>query len=455
MPRARKPGATEKTIPKEFISERDIAERYAAARGGQLLFDHDRGQWFEWTGVYWKEDDNGLVREEIAAQARAETIMAVEGTKRKARSKAFAGGAEKLARDMRVFATNTRHWNPDPFLLGTPDGTVDLKTGAMRPANPDDRINRLTLVGPSDDEDCPLWKEVLHEMLGANTEVIEFLQRWCGYSLTGKANEEQLVFLYGPGGNGKGTFISTVTDIMADYHVTASMHAFITEGTQTHLTHVAVLAGARCVTAQETKEGSSWDEGRLKNLTGGDKIRANFMRQNTFEFRPQFSLMISGNFMPKIETVDEAIRRRINVVLFVVKPAAPDNHLKDKLMAEAPGILRWMINGAVMWAKGGLRQPDAVKQATEEYFEGQQPFEHWVDEMCELGQGLEDTTRNLYEGYCEEVLGTKPMSKIDFSRRLTKLGEQRGEPGKPAFWPGKVQRQRGFKGIKGPEKTFL
>jgi hypothetical protein len=185
-----------------------------------------------------------------------------------------------LARSDRRLAATSEQWDRDKWLLGTPDGVIDLKTGRLRPSLPEDYITKVTTVAPGGD--CPLWRQFLARVTGGDTELEKFLQRVCGYALTGDTSEDALFFFYGTGANGKSVFLRTIAGILGDHHTTASMEMFTVTNSERHPTDLADLRGARLVTAIETEEGKRWDEAKIKALTGGDRIKARFMRQDFF-----------------------------------------------------------------------------------------------------------------------------------------------------------------------------
>jgi putative DNA primase/helicase len=259
--------------------------------------------------------------------------------------------------------------------------------------------------------------------------------------LTGDTREHALLFVYGPGGNGKNVWLDTVSGILHDYAKTAAMETFTASIGDRHPTDLAMLRGARMVCASETEEGRAWAESRIKALTGGDKISARFMRQDFFEFSPQFKLVIIGNHKPTLRNVDEAARRRFNIAPFTYKPATPDKELKDKLRKEWPGILRWMIEGCLRWQREGLIRPKVVTDATEEYFSEQDSVRQWIEECCEIGERIYSvTSAELYKswtGYAVGI-GEKPGTRKWFSQSLMRLGYQRTHD----------RRSRGFSGIR-------
>jgi putative DNA primase/helicase len=253
--------------------------------------------------------------------------------------------------------------------------------------------------------------------------------------LTGDTSEDALFFYYGTGANGKSVFLRTIAAILGDYHTTASMEMFTVTNNERHPTDLADLRGARLVTAIETEEGKRWDEAKIKALTGGDRIKARFMRQDFFEYIPQFKLMIAGNHRPAIRTIDEAIRRRMNLLPFTVTipEEERDLALTDKLKAEWPGILAWIIEGCLDWQRDGLQPAKAVKDATAEYLEAEDALKAFIDENCETGknphtgQDYVDSIENLWNGWkvWAEKSGEFIGSKRKFGQKLVDKGYPR------------------------------
>ena len=256
--------------------------------------------------------------------------------------------------------------------------------------------------------------------------------------------EHALFFVYGPGGNGKSVFLNVLAGVMGDYATTAAMDTFTASVTDKHPTDLAMLQGARMVSASETEEGRAWAESRIKQMTGGDTIRARFMRQDFFEYRPQFKLVIVGNHKPVLRNVDDAARRRFNIIPFVHKPPVPDRQLEEKLKAEWPAILAWAIEGALDWQENGLVRASVVADATNEYFTEQDSVRQWEAECCTTGgRNISDTTAALFASWSAyaQANGEKPGTTKWFSQILHRHGY---EP--VAETPGHRKR-RGFLGI--------
>lgn len=372
--------------PVASLTEDKAATEFTRIYAGRLAYCHSQGKWFEFDGAIWRPN----VTQRAFHYARLLCRKLSDSTEnptsfQKAR---FSQAVEAFARADTAMAKQASDWNRDHWLLGTPSGTVDLRTGRHRPSNPTDYITRAVTVEPTpyepDGAFCPVWREFLRSATGGNDELIRFLQQIAGYALTGDTREQALFFIYGPGGNGKGVFLNTITEILGDYAKTAAMSTFEESRNSSIPTDLAMLDGARLVAASETEASKTWSQQRITSMTGGDPITARFMREDFFTYIPQFKLIIIGNHEPLLRTVDDAIRRRFNIIPFTIKPATPDLQLREKLKAEYPAILRWMIDGCMDWQKNGLIRPETVKQATQEYFRDQDVFTQWCEECCEV-----------------------------------------------------------------------
>lgn len=370
-----------------------VARQFALEYKGQLAFCHDAGRWFAYDGSAWRPQKTPIAFDLARELSRRMSDEASNKTTMQGAN--FWKGVEAAAAADKTFARTAPDWDKNTWLLGTPEGTIDLRTGDFRPSRPDDMITKCTAVAPDEIEDCPLWQKFLLEATGGDEELILFLQRWCGYCLTGDTSEQTLTFFYGPGGAGKGTFKGVFSGVMGEYALTASMKSFAASKTDNHPTDLAGLQGSRLVAVSETKEGSAWDEERIKQITGQDKLRVRFMNKDFFEYLPTYKLTILGNNQPVISNLDVAMRRRFLIVPFNVIPKIVDKHLDDKLREEWPSILRWMIQGCLDWQKSGLPRPASVIAATEEYFEDQDMIGQWLDEVCTVEIGNPYRNENI------------------------------------------------------------
>lgn len=453
-PPRRKGGGSETPAepPQEIeVTEDGVARAFTERYGEKLRFDHDLGKWFEFDGIHWRQDGVGRAADYCRLLAREASRSLKVKEQAMVRKSGFAGGVERFARNDPAHAVRQDVWDTDPWLLGTPAGTVDLLSGRVRAPDAADGITKVVSCGPSKNEDCPTWHRFIEEVTAGDDGLARFLQQWAGYALTGDTREQSLAFFYGPGGNGKSVWVSTVSEILGDYVQAAAMATFVKSSSDRHPTDLASLRGARLVTASETQQGRAWDESRIKVLTGGDKIAARFMRQDFFEFTPQFKLTIIGNHKPSLASVDDAIRRRFVIVPFLCKPESPDPQLMQKLRQEFPGILRWMINGCLDWQQNGLIRPHRIVSATDEYFSEQDTFGQWIDEDCRVGaEAAKDweTARELFESWSNfaRAAGEDPGTQKRFGDELGKLGlrrEVKRVDGKtPKVWVGISLRRK-------------
>jgi len=375
------------------VSEDSLAAAFTDRTAGAFLFDHSAARWYRWDGARWALDEQQSAYETMRQIAR----QLGKGKPSLAKSTAISG-ALRIAQSDPRHSTTTTHWDADPMLLGTPDGTVDLNTGMLRPALPAERITKGTACAPAAGRPAR-WLAFLEEAQAGDADTVGFIQRWCGYCLTGSTKEHALLFLLGAGGNGKSVFINTVAGILGDYAATATMEALTESAFERHTTELAMLRGARLVTASESDARHTWHEVRVKSLTGGDPITARFMRQDNITYLPTFKLMIAGNHAPQLRNVDDAMQRRINIVPFNVKPQRVDKDLEAKLREEWPQILQWMIEGCLYYETVGLAFPKAVQVASADYFAGQDVFGQWLAEGCERVPGHWERTSALFASW--------------------------------------------------------
>jgi putative DNA primase/helicase len=419
--------------------------RFADCHVGELRYVAKWSTWMCWDGTRWQFDDtlNTFNRARMICREVAATCNHLKLRKELASAKTVAA-VERMARSDRRLAATVEQWDADPWLLNTPEGVIDLRTGVIREHRAEDFITRITKVAP-DKKPCPLWHAFLDVVTGGDKALQQYLQRVCGYALTGSTREHALFFLWGTGANGKGTFINAITGVLADFHRTAPIETFIASHNERHPTDLAGLRGARLVTANETEEGRRWAEAKIKQLTGGDMVSARFMRQDFFDYVPQFKLMIAGNHKPSLRTVDEAIRRRFNLIPFTITipPEQRDTELGEKLKAERAAILQWMIDGCLAWQKQGLAPPKAVTAATEAYLEAQDTFSAWLDECCERDPNAWERTTTLFASWktWAEQSGQFVGDAKTFRARIERYDsiEHKPEPG---------TKRAGFRGVR-------
>lgn len=283
----------------------------------------------------------------------------------------------------------------------------------------------------------------MNEVTGGDTDLAGYLQRVIGYACTGSTKEHALFFFYGTGSNGKGTFLNPIIKILNDYAVIASADVFTDSKHERHPTELAALVGARLVVAQETDEGRKWAEAKIKSLTGGDPITARYMRQDFFTFTPKFSLIIAGNHKPSIQTVDEAMRRRLHLIPFnvTIPKDSRDPDLAEKLEAELSGIMQWMIAGVTEYNRQGLNPPKSVLDATELYFEDENTIQQWIIDCCETGDDYWQRSSSLFYSWKQYATAANllPGTAKDFKAKLESTGHR---------WHKTGSRGRHHEGIK-------
>jgi len=406
------------------LSEEGLAQRFTEQHGDTMRYVAKWGCWYIWNGKRWRRDDT--LRAFSSARKIAREAAAELDPKQRTEAKAIASAKtvaaiERLARADEKHAATVDQWDFGLDLLNTPGGTVDLREGCLTRHEPADYLTKLTAVTP-DRSGCDLWLRFLDRITGGDQNLQRFLQRAAGYSLTGHTREDALLLCWGTGRNGKGTLLSTLAYVLGDYATNSATETFTVAKHDRHSTDLAKLRGARLVTAQETSQGQRWDEARIKMLTGGDTISARFMRQDNFDYVPQFKLWFATNNKPSLSRVDEAMRARIKLVPFTVfiPPEERDRDLRMKLRKEAPAILNWMIEGCLEWQEIGLKTPDRVNAATESYFAAEDKIGRWLEDCCEQGDGMSYASSWLFKSYCAwcERQNERPGTQKAFSEEL-------------------------------------
>ena len=460
------------------LSEDAMALKFVTRHEDTLRYVGQWQRWMVYSGSVWEVDHKMIVPEQARAvmrdvarkvfngemqrtmdQVSLQMINATESDKKlkikEAKKRAIAivrpiknnrtlQGVVSLSRHDARVATTVDVWDSNPWLLNTPDGTIDLKGGFIRKHSPQDYLTMTTTVGPSN-EPPARWLEFMKQITDGDEVLEKYLQRILGYCLTGTTGEQAMFFAYGAGANGKSVILNVVGGLLGAYHRTAPMETFVQTTDYRHPTELANLRGARLVSSTETQAGRKWDEVKIKRLTGGDMIAARFMRQDFFEFMPQFKLFLSGNHKPAIANVDEAMRRRFNLIPFsvIIPPEKRDPFLVNKLNEEAGGILSWLIDGCQMWQSEGLKPPEAVTEATAQYMSLEDSFTAWWTECCEPNPRGFGLVGEMYESWSKWAIqnGDVAGGKKAFSQTL--LGRQ--EILKIKYY--QSSEGRGFRGV--------
>ncbi len=410
-------------------TEDGLARLFALKHSGDFRYCHGIG-WFTWDTTRWVQQKKQqafhwarLICREAAAKAKGSKSYAVL---KKANT---ASAVEHLARTDPMLSLVPEDFDKDIYKIGTPCGTVDLLTGELLKSKREDFITKTTSVAPArKGHPHPKWDKFMQEVTQGDQDVIEYIQKICGYVLTGDISEQILIFIWGGGGNGKSVFLNVLKEIMADYKKTADMNILMASKGERHPTDLASLKGARLVTASETEAGRSWAMSKIKNMTGGEEISARFMRQDFFEYTPQFKLVVIGNHAPQIKNVDDAVKRRFRVIPFRFKPKEVNTNLQNELKEEYPAIFRWMIDGCLKWKNEGLNTPKAVSETTREYINSQDVIGQWIEDCCFCSPDTKYEIKLLFKSwkmYAEEANVYEGTTKSFVDQVIQKIDGER------------------------------
>lgn len=442
--------ATEPVDPKQPASTEDTdlgnARRLVAAHGTDIRWIPQWGKnpWVIWDGTRWVRDHTGEIERRAKHTVEAilvEAFLEPDDTRRKARMR-FAFESQRRQRiDAMVALARTEpgvpvqpaDLDPDPWLLNVLNGTLDLRTGELRPHERTDLMTKIAPVVYDPDARHPVWEQFLYDVTGGNEDLAAFLQRAVGYSLTGSCAEEVLFFVHGPAAAGKSTFIDAIEATLGDYSKRADFETFLARtSVGGPRPDIARLAGTRFVNSVEVDDGAKLAEGLVKTLTGGDMITSRFLFGDEFEYRPQFKLWLAANHAPRVGHGDQALWRRILRIPFdqVVPPAQRDPQVKAVLRDPAdagPAILAWAVQGCVEWQRGGLAVPDVITTATAEYRSDMDPLRDFLAEYCELGTTpghwvTATLLRKEYEAWADEVGLRKRLHPNAFAEELRTHG---------------------------------
>lgn len=427
------------------------ADRLVDEIEGQAIYVASWGKWLIRDYTHWREDDDGAVLDRARRLMRRYLERADDGDKVPSKSLKFALRSEQAPRihamihlatsDRRIAVTHDQ-LDRDPWLVGVRNGTVDLRTGCLRDAEPGDFITKVVPVEFDPDARCPTWERFLDQIFEGDTDLIRYLQRAIGYSLTGSVSEHVLFLCYGTGANGKTTFLETLRSLAGGYARQASFETFLAKRQGGIPNDVARLHGARLVTASEADSGRRLSESLVKQLTGGDIITARYLHREFFEFVPTFKLWLAANHKPAVYGTDHAIWRRIRLIPFsvTIPKEDQDRDLAEKLRLELPGILVWAVGGCVSWREHKLGDAPAIEKATQAYREEEDVLGEFLAERCVLGVDRWVPVQDLFQAYRDwtEASGGPGFSKTKLGRILSERPEglQSGKQGGRRVWFG-------------------
>lgn len=416
------------------------AGRFVQQHGSKLRYVPERKTWLVWDRTRWRIDDTNelarLARKTVRAMYRE--ASEIEGQTARTNLAKWALTSESKARiDAMVALATSEEGIPvlldsldqHTYLLNCRNGTIDLRTGQLLHHQRDHLLTQRLEMEYNPAADCPQWLRFLARIFADDGEMICFVQRAMGYTLTGSTQQQCLFFAYGTGRNGKSTFFEVFMRLLGEYAQKAPTSLIMQKHNDGIPNDVARLAGARLVVTAEVEEGRRLSESLVKDLTGGDTISARFLHQEWFDFTPTHKLWIYGNHKPEIRGTDPGIWRRIRVLPFDVQIPADevDPQLKNKLLAELPGILAWAVRGCLDWQQHGLNEPAAVRAATQAYRTEMDTLAAFMSDCCVVRPGIVVKAGELYKAYttwCEDN-GERPISQRRLGQKLDERGFER------------------------------
>lgn len=446
--------------PQLHLTDLGNAQRFVVRHATNARYVPEFKKWLTWDGSRWLFDEDGE-----AARLAKDTVLSIyteaveeKNDQRRAALGKWAAQSEgerrlkaiiELAKTESCVPTRANALDADPWLLGVVNGVLDLKSGALRVPRREDFITKRAHVESVPGARCPQWEKFLGRIFAGKTELIGFMQRAAGYSLTGSTAEQCLFLLWGSGANGKSTFVNTLRALLGDYATQASPSALMVQDRRGGPTNdIARLRGARLVAAIETEDGQRLAEALVKQLTGGDAVAARFLYQEEFEFTPTFKLWLAANHKPVVRGDDYAIWRRIHLIPFAIQipEAERDKSLPEKLTAELPGILNWTLEGCSAWQAQGLAPPEEVRAATAEYRREMDLMQDFFDQCCVVDAQARVGASQLYDTYKQwaEDTGHRPMSQTKFGRKLTERGFEKRNTGRGIEYSGVGLRAEDF-----------
>lgn len=411
------------------LTEMGNAERIAYEYGHVIKYINDVG-WYIWDGKRWKVDTKKEIERITAKVLRSLSKSDDEAEAKWSRMCERRNIRMNSIKDLMPLVPGERgDFDTHKYLLNVENGIVDLKTGKLQQHDRELGLTKITNIAFDENAKCPEWLNFLDQIFQGDKELAEYMQRLIGYSLTGEITEQIMVFLIGGGSNGKSTFINIIKDIMGDYGRQAKSDTFIKKKETGANNDIARLVGSRFVSAIESEDGEQLSEAFVKQITGGEPVLARFLRQEFFEFIPEFKVFFTTNHKPVIKGVDEGIWRRIRLIPFNLQlpKGKRDKKLPEKLSLEMPGILNWAIEGCLKWQQSGLNDPAIVMKATGDYKEEMDILGPFMFECCFKREDVQIEAKDLFEVYANWCFknGEHQLKNRAFYRILESQGFKR------------------------------
>lgn len=432
------------STPTIQLTDTTNAEKIAEKYDGKLRFDHKRRRWLIWDKHMWKPDKNGAI-ERCAIESAREQLresVDIENNAEKEKRVRWAIQSENrqkieaavsIAKNIEPIADEGENWDSDRLLLSCSNGIVELKTGKLRDGKPEDRITMSTNTLFEPKALCPRWEQFIDEIFEGNSELIHYVHKALGYSISGDMSEQVAFFGFGTGSNGKSVLFTTMKDVLGDYSHSVPASTFQRSLNNTNTNDVAAIEFKRFLISAETLSSSKINEQRMKKWSGGDAETARYLYGEYFTFYPACKIWLFLNHKPQIEDDSFGFWRRVRLIPFNRKFTAQemDKHLGEKLVAEYPGILNWLVEGFQLWQKEGLDPtPDIVSRATKDYQTENDELAEFVLDRCVEGENYNERASVLYKTYQkwaedQSLTGADVLSQTKFGRRMSDKYEKK------------------------------
>lgn len=454
-----------KELPARSWDDTGNADRFIDRYGDLYKYSYTKKNFYVYDGTKWREDTTGAIRtliDEMVNDLKSEKLVFDPNEiSEEDAVKEFAKFIKKSRNTTakKNIVDELKHRRPieqtdfdkDDMLINLLDGYINLASSEFNEHDIKKMFSLQANTDYSDKMEPVIWKQFLEDIFAGDKEVIRFIQKSLGYSLTGSIREQIMFILHGKGRNGKSIFTETISEILGTYASNIQADSLMVKQNKGAAnSDIARLTNVRFVTSSEPNEGFRFDEGLVKQLTGGDKITARFLYGTEFEFTPNFKIWISTNHKPIIRGTDDGIWRRMVLIPFNVQipDHKVDKDLKFKLLREAPGILNWMVEGAYMWMKEGLQIPESIQEAGREYRTEMDVLEHFIEDTCIRNDEYEESAKDLFEAYktWAEDSGEYKMNKNQFGKKMKeKFKHKRKENGIRYYG---IELKKSYPGIK-------
>ncbi|WP_367009435.1 phage/plasmid primase, P4 family [Staphylococcus capitis] len=426
-----------KEYPIRSYDDTGNADRFIDRYGNLYKYSYIANKFYIYDGMKWKIDDKGSIRkliDEMIENIKNEKVLHSEDVTEEEAREVFQKFYKKTRgtqakKNIMNELMHRRPATPDDFdrddmLINVANGYIDLTSRELYKHDINKMFSQITNTDYTEKMQPAVWLDFLNDIFAGDKAVIRYIQKALGYSLTGSTREQIMFILFGKGRNGKSIFVETIAEILGDYSNNMQAKSLMVKKNDNVNTDIARLSKARFVTSSEPNEGFRFDEGLIKQLTGGDKVTARFLYAEEFEYTPKFKIWVSTNHKPIIRGTDDGIWRRLVLIPFDVQipEEKVDKDLKYKLLREAPAILNWMAEGAYMWMQEGLAMPEKLKEAVQKYRNEMDTLGQFIEDCCKVDKNSSEKVSNLHQAYKtwsnDNLTSTKVLGMKSFSQKM-------------------------------------